>query len=63
MDFLKKVDPQVYQALAEEVKREQESINLIASENFAPLEILQAQGSAMTNKYAEGYPGRRWYDG
>lgn len=63
MDFLKKVDPQVYQALAEEVKREQESINLIASENFAPPEILQAQGSVMTNKYAEGYPGRRWYDG
>ena len=63
MDFLKKVDPQVDQAIADELKRERETINLIASENFTPPAVLEAQGSLMTNKYAEGYPGKRWYDG
>ena len=63
MSHLKKVDPQVYSAIEKEIKREQETINLIASENFAPPAILEAQGSIMTNKYAEGYPAMRWYDG
>ena len=63
MDYLKKVDPQVAKAIADELKRERSTINLIASENFTPEAVLQAQGSVMTNKYAEGYPTLRWYDG
>jgi glycine hydroxymethyltransferase len=63
MDYLKDIDPQVHQAIADELKRQRNTINLIASENFAPQAVLQAQGSVMTNKYAEGYPARRWYDG
>ncbi|MFH1046355.1 MAG: serine hydroxymethyltransferase [Candidatus Omnitrophota bacterium] len=63
MDQLKKVDPQIYQAIVDELKREQETVNLIASENYSPLAVLQAQGSVMTNKYAEGYPRKRWYNG
>jgi len=63
MDYLKKVDPEVYQAIVDELKRERQTINLIASENFTPEAVLEAQGSVMTNKYAEGYPEARWYDG
>ncbi|MFC1698821.1 serine hydroxymethyltransferase [Candidatus Omnitrophota bacterium] len=63
MDYLKKVDPQVDQAISCELERERQTINLIASENFACAAVLQAQGSVMTNKYAEGYPDARWYDG
>jgi glycine hydroxymethyltransferase len=63
MDYLKDIDPQVYKAISDEIKRERQTINLIASENFTPLAVLQAQGSVMTNKYAEGYPKMRWYDG
>ncbi len=63
MDYLRQVDPQVHRAIVEEIKRERNTINLIASENFTPLSVLQAQGSVMTNKSAEGYPARRWYDG
>ncbi|NQT00332.1 MAG: serine hydroxymethyltransferase [Candidatus Omnitrophica bacterium] len=63
MDFLKKADPQVYRAITSELERERNTINLIASENFAPPAVLQAQGSVMSNKYAEGYPRMRWYDG
>lgn len=63
LNKLKKKDPKVYNALCAELKRQREHIELIASENFAPLEVLEAQGSVLTNKYAEGYPGRRWYGG
>jgi glycine hydroxymethyltransferase len=63
MDYLKKIDPQVHKAIINEIKRERTSINLIASENFTPSAVLEAQGSVMTNKYAEGYPALRWYDG
>ena len=63
MSFLKKVDPEVYDAIQGELKREEENLELIASENFTSLAVLEAQGSVMTNKYAEGYPGRRWYGG
>lgn len=63
MDCLKKIDPQVAKAIADELERERSTINLIASENFAPLVVLEAQGSVMTNKYAEGYPTMRWYNG
>ncbi len=60
---VKDSDPDVYAALVAEEKREQETILLIASENYASRAVLQAQGSVLTNKYAEGYPGRRYYGG
>jgi glycine hydroxymethyltransferase len=63
MDYLKNVDAQVYKAIEDELKRERGTINLIASENYTSPSVLQAQGSVMTNKYAEGYPAKRWYDG
>lgn len=56
-------DPDIYHAIAAEDTRQQETINLIASENYASRAILQAQGSSLTNKYAEGYPGKRYYGG
>lgn len=60
---LKKVDPEIYEAIRREVWREHENIELIASENFTSLAVLEAQGSVLTNKYAEGYPKARWYGG
>lgn len=63
MKHLKTIDPQVYQAIKNEIKRQEENLELIASENFASLAVLEAQGSVMTNKYAEGYPHHRWYGG
>ncbi|MBN1405292.1 MAG: serine hydroxymethyltransferase, partial [Candidatus Omnitrophica bacterium] len=63
MNILKKQDPQIYKAILNETKRQHEKIELIASENFTGEAVLEAQGSVMTNKYAEGYPGRRWYGG
>jgi len=56
-------DPEVYLTLKKELQRQQNQIELIASENIASLSILNAQGCVMTNKYAEGYPGRRYYGG
>src|SRR4028118_2067337 len=56
-------DPEVAAALDSELLREQETLEMIASENFAPVAVLQAQGSVATNKYAEGYPGKRYYGG
>jgi len=63
MSRLNQVDPEVYNAIELEVKRQKETINLIASENYASKAILEAQGSSLTNKYAEGYPGKRYYGG
>ncbi|MBN2453173.1 MAG: serine hydroxymethyltransferase [Candidatus Omnitrophica bacterium] len=63
MDGLKKRDPEVYRAILDETKRENENLELIASENFVSEDVLEAQGSALTNKYAEGYPHARWYNG
>ena len=63
MDNLKKTDPEVYKAILDETKRENDNLELIASENFVSEAVLEAQGSAMTNKYAEGYPKARWYNG
>lgn len=63
MNCLRKVDPEIYSAIKNELKREEENLELIASENFTSLAVLEAQGSVLTNKYAEGYPGRRWYGG
>ena len=60
---LEQVDPAVFQAIENERKRQFENIELIASENFASRAVMEAQGSVLTNKYAEGYPGRRWYGG
>ena len=60
---IKETDPEVYATLEKELKRQQSQIELIASENIASLSILNAQGSVMTNKYAEGYPGKRYYGG
>jgi glycine hydroxymethyltransferase len=60
---LDKADPKVAKTIAAELKRQQEKIELIASENIVSRAVLDAQGSVMTNKYAEGYPGRRYYGG
>src|SRR6187431_2692458 len=60
---LKAVDPDVYQAIADERARQNFGLELIASENFVSKAVLEAAGSVMTNKYAEGYPGRRYYGG
>ena len=60
---IKESDPEVYATLHKELKRQQNQIELIASENIASLATLNAQGSVMTNKYAEGYPGKRYYGG
>ncbi len=60
---LAQVDPEVAQAIRLEEKRQQETLEMIASENFVPRSILEAQGSVLTNKYAEGCPGRRYYGG
>jgi glycine hydroxymethyltransferase len=56
-------DPAVFEAIAAELARQQNTLEMIASENFAPISVMQAQGSVLTNKYAEGYPGRRYYGG
>src|SRR5476649_1320047 len=56
-------DPQLAAALAAEMRRQEEHIELIASENYASPRVLAAQGSVLTNKYAEGYPGKRYYGG
>jgi len=63
MSILEQTDPQIKQAITAEVKRQRETINLIASENYASRAVLEAQGSFLTDKYAEGYPGRRYYGG
>ncbi|MFF3951101.1 serine hydroxymethyltransferase [Streptomyces sp. NPDC001902] len=60
---LHELDPDVAAAVDAELHRQQSTLEMIASENFAPVAVLQAQGSVLTNKYAEGYPGRRYYGG
>jgi glycine hydroxymethyltransferase len=60
---LSHVDPRISDVIRKEIKRQQEKLVLIASENFASPAVLEAQGSVLTNKYAEGYPGRRYYGG
>ena len=62
-DNIKDADPEVYETLKKELQRQQNQIELIASENIASKAVLNAQGSVMTNKYAEGYPGNRYYGG
>ncbi|GAB2616043.1 serine hydroxymethyltransferase [Kocuria arenosa] len=60
---LAEVDPEIAAAIADELGRQRGTLEMIASENFAPRAVLEAQGSVLTNKYAEGYPGRRYYGG
>lgn len=60
---VKSVDPEIYEVLVSELKRQQNGLELIASENFTSLAIIEAAGSMLTNKYAEGYPGHRYYGG
>ena len=62
-DSLSKTDPELFKAIKAELNRQQEHIELIASENIVSQAVLEAQGSVLTNKYAEGYPGKRYYDG
>ena len=63
MDALTRQDPEIARAIQSEIERQRGNINLIASENYASPAVLEAQGSVFTNKYAEGYPGRRYYGG
>jgi glycine hydroxymethyltransferase len=60
---LSEVDPEIHAAVRAELHRQQSTLEMIASENFAPIAVMEAQGSTLTNKYAEGYPGRRYYGG
>ena len=62
-DSLSKKDPELYKAIQDELLRQQQHIELIASENIVSQAVLEAQGSVLTNKYAEGYPGKRYYNG
>ena len=60
---LEELDPEIQVVLDQELQRQRDTLEMIASENFVPRAVLQAQGSVLTNKYAEGYPGRRYYGG
>ncbi|MGB2696473.1 MAG: serine hydroxymethyltransferase [Candidatus Zixiibacteriota bacterium] len=63
MSILKQIDPEVWEAIYGETKRQAETLELIASENFVDDAVMEATGSVMTNKYSEGYPGKRYYGG
>jgi len=63
MSYIEKVDPELYEAIKKEAERQEYKLNLIASENYASRAVMEAQGSILTNKYAEGYSGKRYYGG
>ena len=63
MSNLQKQDPEIYGVIQKELERQRNTLELIASENHTSLEVMEAQGSCLTNKYAEGYPGKRYYGG
>ncbi len=63
MSFLSETDPEISEALGLEGKRQRDTIDLIASENYPSRAVLEAQNSILTSKYAEGYPGKRYYAG
>src|SRR5919109_1476829 len=63
MTALQNVDPEIWQAIADEARRQQDGLEMIASENYTSRAVLEAQGSVLTNKYAEGYPAKRYYNG
>jgi len=62
-NYLQTVDPQIFEIIQQELKRQKNNLELIASENIVSPAVLEAAGSVLTNKYAEGYPGARWYNG
>ncbi len=62
-NFLFKQDPQIAKAIKKEMERQKKELELIASENYVSLAVLEAMGSVLTNKYSEGYPGHRYYGG
>src|SRR6056297_1269485 len=63
MNFLQQQDPEIWDAISAEAVRQQNGLEMIASENYTSPAVMQACGSVLTNKYAEGYPGRRYYGG
>ena len=63
MRILRESDPQVYEAIGAEERRQRDELELIASENYTSRAVMEAVGSVLTNKYAEGLPGRRYYGG
>lgn len=63
LEHIENFDPQIAQAIYDEVERQRSKIELIASENFVSKAVLEALGTPLTNKYAEGYPGKRYYGG
>ena len=63
MSYIEKIDPELSEAINNEVERQEYKLNLIASENYASKAVMEAQGSILTNKYAEGYSGKRYYGG
>ncbi|OQX88114.1 serine hydroxymethyltransferase, partial [candidate division KSB1 bacterium 4484_87] len=63
MSHLKQIDPEIFEAIQMEVSRQNDKLELIASENFVSSAVMEAMGQVMTNKYAEGYPGKRYYGG
>src|SRR6516165_3942354 len=63
MNPIEQTDPEIWQAVAAERRRQQTGLEMIASENYTSAAVLAAQGSELTNKYAEGYPGKRYYGG
>jgi len=63
MSYIKKSDPELFDILEQELNREESTLELIASENFTSQAIMEMTGGVMTNKYAEGYPGKRYYGG
>jgi glycine hydroxymethyltransferase len=63
MDILQAADPEIWQAITNEARRQQDGLEMIASENYTSAAVMAAQGSVLTNKYAEGYPGKRYYGG
>src|SRR5690625_7860536 len=63
LSHLQQADEELYKAIADETKRQQDNIELIASENFVSESVMEAAGSVLTNKYAEGYPAKRYYGG
>ncbi len=63
MEILKQADPEVFAAIAAEERRQRDELELIASENYTSAAVMEAVGSVLTNKYAEGLPGRRYYGG
>src|ERR1700679_3974806 len=63
MTHLEKTDPEIFQSIHHELKPQKNNLELIASENIVSAAVLEAAGSVLTNKYAEGYPAARWYNG